>query len=142
MAVAGADLDAVVPSADASPGTLRTAMDAGCAFLVDASGCDPERLRSRDTLVAVFAACVRELGLHRVAPPVWHAFPGPGGWTGFLVLGESHLACHTFPERGFAAFDLYCCRPLGPWPWAERLRDALGATRVTVREVPRGEAAR
>jgi len=32
--------------------------------------------------------------------------------TGLLLLTESHLACDTFPERGFASFNLYCCRPL------------------------------
>ncbi len=58
---------------------------------------------------------------------------------GLLLLTESHLACHTFPERGFAAFDLYCCRRSQEWPWAKRLADALGAAEVRVRSVPRGE---
>jgi S-adenosylmethionine decarboxylase len=56
-----------------------------------------------------------------------------------LLLTESHLACHTFPERGFAAIDLYCCRASREWPWARRLADALGAAEVRVRSVPRGE---
>jgi S-adenosylmethionine decarboxylase len=55
-----------------------------------------------------------------------------------LLLEESHLACHTFPERGFAAFDLYCCRPRDEWPWAQRLADHLGAQRVIVRSLHRG----
>ena len=74
-----------------------------------------------------------------MAEPVWHVFPGEVGITGVLLLSESHLACHTFPERGFAAFDLYCCRPSQPWPWEERLAEALGAERVHVRSLPRGE---
>ena len=55
-----------------------------------------------------------------------------------LLLQESHLACHTFPERGFAAFDLYCCRPRPEWPWAERLSEILSAARVEIRRLPRG----
>src|SRR4051812_26682465 len=66
-------------------------------------------------------------------------FPGEGGITGLLLLTESHLACHTFPERGFAAFNLYCCRPGAEWPWPERLRVALGAETVLVRRLARGE---
>ena len=51
---------------------------------------------------------------------------------------ESHLACHTYPEFGVATFNLYCCRARPEWPWRGRLREALGATQVTVRALPRG----
>ena len=117
-------------------------MDAGEAWVVDAHGCDPERLRSREALDSLFEALVADLGLRPLAPAAWHAFPGPGGLTGFLLLSESHLACHTFPETGFAALDLYCCRRLEDWPWEERLRALLGARAVTVRRIPRGEEPR
>lgn len=113
-------------------------MTAGKQWLVDAFGCDAASLRSVDALGGVFDALVRELALHPVAAPVWHVFPGAGGVTGFLLLSESHLACHTFPEHGHAALDLYCCRERAAWPWAERLAALLGATGVRVREVPRG----
>ena len=106
---------------------------------MDAHGCDPSSLRSCAALGRLFARIVDELGLHPAGEPVWHVFPGQGGITGVLLLTESHLACHTFPERGFAAFDLYCCRRRQEWPWAERLADALGASEVRVRSVPRGE---
>jgi S-adenosylmethionine decarboxylase len=111
----------------------------GHAWVVDAMRCDAARLRSTDALGAVFEALVAELGLKPLAPPVWHRFPGPGGITGFLLLTESHVAVHTFPERGFAAFDLYCCRERPEWPWAERLSDHLGAADVRVRRLARGE---
>jgi S-adenosylmethionine decarboxylase len=66
-------------------------------------------------------------------------FPEPGGVTGLLLLSESHLACHTFPERGFAAFNLYCCRPRPEWPWSERLRELIGAREIALHLQPRGE---
>ena len=111
----------------------------GAEWIVDAHGCDPASLRSRDALAGVFARIIDDLSLHPVGEPVWHVFPGEGGITGVQLLGESHLACHTFPERGFAAFDLYCCRPSREWPWKERLGDALGAVTVRVRLLARGE---
>ena len=110
----------------------------GTQWIVDAHGCDPSSLRSCAALGLLFARIVEELGLHPVSEPVWHVFPGEAGITGLLILSESHLACHTFPERGFAAFDLYSCRPSQEWPWAERLADALGAAEVSVRSIPRG----
>ena len=70
----------------------------------------------------------------------WHVFPGPGGVTGLLLLSESHLACHTFPERGFASFNLFCCRPRPEWPWTAALRETLHAQRVELQAIPRGGA--
>ena len=111
----------------------------GTEWIVDAHGCDPSALRSCVTLGRLFARIVDELGLHPVCDPVWHVFPDQGGVTGVLLLSESHLSCHTFPERGFAAFNLYCCRSPQEWPWAERLAEALAASEVRVRSVRRGE---
>jgi len=111
----------------------------GTEWIVDAQGCDPQSLRSPETLAGVFDRIVGDLGLKPLGKPFWQVFPGEGGITGLLLLTESHLACHTFPERGFAAFNLYCCRPRAPWPWEERLSEALGARKVSVRAVARGE---
>src|SRR5262245_44489769 len=107
-------------------------VEPGCEWIVDASGCDPGRLRSIDALSALFDRVLDELQLRAVAPPQWHQFPGEGGITGVVLLAESHLTCHTFPERAFAAFNLYCCRPRLEWPWRERLAEMLGASDVRV----------
>jgi len=115
-------------------------MERGEAWLVDAHGCDPERLRSREALDSLFGALVRDLRLNPLGPARWHEFPGTGGITGFLLLSESHLALHTFPETGFAALDLYCCRRLEGWSWEEGLKKHLGAGSVVLHRVPRGEA--
>ena len=108
-------------------------------WLIDAHGCAPAALRSRDVLAGVFDRVVGELGLHPGGEALWRVFPGGGGVTGLLLLTESHLTCHTFPERGFASFNLYCCRPHAPWPWDDRLGEMLKASRVRVRSYPRGE---
>jgi S-adenosylmethionine decarboxylase len=110
----------------------------GTEWLVDAHGCDPVRLRSRAALASIFERVVSELGLHAAGDVVWNVFPGEGGITGLLLLTESHLTCHTFPERSFAAFNLYCCRPRAEWPWSERLAEELGARDVHVRCCERG----
>lgn len=113
-------------------------MNTGQAWIIDAHGCDPEALRSTGALQALFDHVMGELDLRAVQPAAWHVFPSPGGVTGFVLLSESHLSIHTFPEHGFAAIDLYCCRTLPDWPWADALRTHLGAESVDVRAVPRG----
>jgi S-adenosylmethionine decarboxylase len=115
----------------------------GTEWLIDASGCDPRALGDVERLRAVFARAIRELGLHPLGEGRWHKFPEPGGVTGLVMLTESHLACHTYPEFGTASFNLYCCRERPDWPWAERLGEMLGARGVrvsrVVREAPTGE---
>ena len=110
----------------------------GVEWVVDAGGCDPAALRSTEVLGRVFAEVVADLGLHAAAEPVFHRFSGEGGVTGFLLLQESHLACHTYPEAGFATLNLYTCGTGPQWPWEKRLADLLGATSVSVRRLERG----
>jgi S-adenosylmethionine decarboxylase len=114
----------------------------GTEWLIVASGCDAEALRDAGRLRAVFARAVAELDLRVVGEPQWHTFPGEGGVTGLVMLTESHLACHTYPEFGVATFNLYCCRERPAWAWDERLRELIGAREVRVRSVSReaGEA--
>ncbi len=106
-------------------------------WIVDAHGCDPAALADLPAMRALFARIVGDLGLRPVAEPVWHQFPQPAGITGFCLLAESHLACHTFPEHGSISINLFCCRPRPEWQWESRLSELLGATEVSVRRVER-----
>lgn len=112
-------------------------MIVGHEWVVDASGCDADALRDLALVQRVIGRIVDELGLKPVGPPAWHKFPGEGGVTGIVLLSESHLACHTYPELGAATFNLYCCRERPEWPWTERLRESLGASEVTIRRLER-----
>lgn len=53
-------------------------------------------------------ALVRESGL-TVVGELFHQFPGDGGVTGVVVLAESHLSIHTWPERNYVTIDVYVC---------------------------------
>lgn len=112
-------------------------MDIGAEWLIDAAGCDPELLASVSTIERLFDRIIADLDLHPLHEPKFHLFPPPGGITGFVVLTESHLACHTYPEHGVITLNLYCCRPRPEWTWREGLAEILGATEVEVRSVTR-----
>ena len=110
----------------------------GTEWLVEAWGCDAERLRSQQALSLLFTKMIEELLLQPVAASQWHVFPGAGGVTGMQMLAESHLTCHSFPEAGLLTLNLYCCRPRPAWPFADRLAVHFGASNVEVRVLPRG----
>lgn len=114
-------------------------MIVGTEWLIEASECDPEKLRNEAVLRNVFARVVDDLEL-KVVDSIWHSFPGEAGVTGLALLTESHLACHTYPENGTATFNLYCCRTRPEWNWEANLKTSLNAGSVCVTSVERGES--
>jgi len=115
-------------------------VDAGQEWLIDAAECEPGKLRDAAVLSRLCGQLVAQLGLTVVAPPQWHTFPGEGGVTGLLLLSESHLAVHTFPEHGYLALNLYSCRERAAPDFGALCREAVGAGRVQLRELKRGPA--
>jgi S-adenosylmethionine decarboxylase len=116
-------------------------MTVGTEWLVDAEGCRAEALRDLALVRSVLEAVLGRLELRVVGEGHWHQFGGEAGVTGLYLLTESHLSVHTYPEHGTATLNLYCCRTRPEFPWSAELAHALGATRVTVRVVQRGEGA-
>ncbi|MCL4401047.1 MAG: S-adenosylmethionine decarboxylase [Acidobacteria bacterium] len=109
----------------------------GIEWVVEAHGCEAPSLRDPQRLRALFAALIEALGLRPVGEAVWHQFPGPGGITGLVLLSESHLACHTFPEHGSLCLNLFCCRPRPEWDFETQLRRRFQAAAVRIRRIAR-----
>lgn len=82
----------------------------GLHLTADLHGC-PGRADVMTDTAALQALCLREVeaaGLQAVNA-LFHAFdPGPG-ITGVVLLAESHLAVHTWPELGAVTLDVYVC---------------------------------
>lgn len=74
--------------------------------------CNASVLTSADTLAALCRSHTLDVGLSLVGEK-WHTFPEyqgkPGGVTGTLLLAESHLAIHTWPEHNSVTLDVYVC---------------------------------
>lgn len=62
----------------------------------------------------------------------------PTGVSGVAVLAESHISVHTWPEEGFAAFDVFMCGDAKPELAVPILKQAFAAERVEVNEIRRG----
>ncbi len=113
-------------------------MIVGTEWLVEALDANEKALRDVEILRGVFDRIVSELNLKTVGEAHWHKFAGEGGVTGLVMLTESHLACHTYPEYKTATFNLYCCRTRPAWNWAENLMELLDAKTVNVQAIERG----
>lgn len=68
----------------------------------------------------------------------FHVFTPQGGVTGVLLLAESHISIHTWPEHGFAAVDVFMCAGCDPHAALPVLVQGLQAQRWALREERRG----
>lgn len=67
-----------------------------------------------------------------------HHFSPNGGISGVLVLAESHISIHTWPERSYAALDIFMCGECDPYKAIPVLRRAFKPDNVTLNEQKRG----
>jgi S-adenosylmethionine decarboxylase len=68
----------------------------------------------------------------------FHHFAPSGGVSGVVVLAESHISIHTWPERNFAAIDIFMCGACDPYASLPVLRRAFSPARVDIGEQRRG----
>ena len=110
----------------------------GRHVLVEFYGCDRDRLNS----VELIENSMKEAALNSgatIVESVFHLF-SPHGVSGVVVIAESHLAIHTWPEYQYAAVDLFTCGDsVDPWVAFEYLKEALKAETMFTMEMRRGQ---
>lgn len=104
---------------------------------IDFYGCDPEKINSRDFIehTLLKAADMMEL---TVINTTIHEF-SPIGISGVIVIQESHIAIHTWPEHCYVALDIFTCNQSYSLAsgilW---LKEAFGATHYEEEDSKRG----
>jgi S-adenosylmethionine decarboxylase len=106
--------------------------------LAEYYGCDPAILDDPDFLRPIIEEAVRAAGAEVIKTSL-HQFK-PQGVSGVVILAESHLAVHTWPEHGFAAVEIFTCGE-EPEPEAGHryLLEQLKPAYHTVRALERGD---
>ena len=109
----------------------------GRHLLMELEDCNEEILNDLDTLRETLLTAAREAGA-TVVGDSFHRF-NPHGISGVVIIAESHLFIHTWPEYGYAAADIFTCgTTVQPERAAELLIEKLGARNHSLREIARG----
>jgi S-adenosylmethionine decarboxylase proenzyme len=108
----------------------------GTHLLIDFYGCDSVLLNDPTRLEWILVRAAQLAGAG-VLQGLFHRFE-PGGVTGVLLLSESHLAIHTWPDQAFAAADLFTCGAADPHRAVEFLKEGLKAAKAVVNQQARG----
>ena len=108
----------------------------GRHVLIDLWDCDPATLADGEALETIMRRAAVTCGA-TVLQTCFHRFP-PNGVSGVVIISESHLSIHTWPEEGFASADFYTCGDVRPEAAVDVLREGLAAESSEVLVVDRG----
>ena len=111
----------------------------GRHLLLECWGCPSPILSDPETLQSDLAQAVQAAGA-TVIKAQFHRF-AQGGVSGVILLAESHISAHTWPECGYAALDFYTCGSADPLLAKDLLIALLNPTHWEALEIARGERA-
>lgn len=106
--------------------------------LLDLYGCDEAILKDEGRLKTALMAAAQSAEA-TILTEHFHTFGGAGGVTGGLLLAESHISIHTWPEHRFAAIDAFICGGMKLEKVKEILCRELVAERAVWTVAQRGE---
>jgi S-adenosylmethionine decarboxylase len=109
----------------------------GRQILAEIHGCDSKVLNDITSVEEIMVQAALKAGAE-VREVAFHKF-SPQGVSGVVVISESHLAVHTWPEHGYAAVDVFTCGDsVNPWDACNYIVEQFRAQNFTASETLRG----
>ncbi|MDR6967098.1 S-adenosylmethionine decarboxylase [Flavobacterium arsenatis] len=102
----------------------------------DIYDCNADKLKFVEPIKIILNTVVNELRLGKVSES-YKQFE-PFGATGFILLEESHISIHTWPEHQFAAIDVFSCKPFDTAAIVELLSSYFETNSITSKIIERG----
>ncbi|KKL91028.1 hypothetical protein LCGC14_1898790 [marine sediment metagenome] len=110
--------------------------------IVDGFGGDPEQLADENVVRAILDLYPEEMGMTKIAPPTVVHYRGtkPEDWgvSGYVMIAESHISVHTFPERRLIWVDIFSCKEFEAASVVDDLRRRFGLREMRVNILERG----
>ena len=109
---------------------------------IDGYGGSHERLSNEELVHAMLDRLPGQIGMTKIAPPSVCKYVGsnPLDWgvSGFVLIAESHISIHTFPERGYVWVDIFSCKAFDAEPAIVDFEKEFCLTQVATRVLERG----
>lgn len=111
-------------------------------LVVDGYGADPEKLKDADLILKFLDEYPSAIGMTKVVPPQVYTYHGqtPEDWgvSGFVIIAESHISIHTFPDRGYVNIDIFSCKEFDPTSSLDDVKETFSMSEVKVWTLERG----
>ena len=109
---------------------------------LDAYGVAAEVLADEKLVADFLDRCPESIEMTKMVPPQVYTYRGkePRDWgvSGFVLIAESHISVHTFPERGYLNVDIFSCKDFDGEAAEKDVRETFKAAKVRVWKLDRG----
>lgn len=114
----------------------------GNHLVLDCYGCDKKKINNKGVICDMLKELPELIGMKRISKPHiinYKAEQEPeSGITGFVLLAESHISIHTYPKKGYFAFDIFSCKEFDVNNAVDYVKGKFGAKKIKKDVVKRG----
>ncbi len=114
----------------------------GPHLMLDCYGCDKKKLEDVNFISKFLDELPSSIGMTKIMPPYTFRYSGlkPEDWgiSGVVLIAESHISCHTFPDKGYVTIDIFSCKDFDVETTAEYIVSAFEAKRFEKNFLMRG----
>lgn len=114
----------------------------GPHLMLDGYGCDKAKLEDLNLIYKILDELPARIGMTRIMPPYVFKYSGlkPEDWgiSGFVLIAESHISIHTFPEKTFVSVDIFSCKAFDSEFASEYLKKAFKMEKMESNVLDRG----
>ncbi len=109
--------------------------------IIDGYGGDPDQLADENVVRVILDQYPAEMGMTKITQPTVVRYRGskPEDWgvSGYVMIAESHIAMHTFPERRLIWADIFSCKEFDAAPVLEDMKRRFQLREMDVRILER-----
>jgi S-adenosylmethionine decarboxylase len=109
--------------------------------IIDGYGGDPTKLSDENVVRVILDQYPDIMGMTKITPPTVLEYRGtkPEDWgvSGYVMIAESHISMHTFPERGLVWADIFSCKDFDAEPVLADFKRRFGLRSLDVRTLER-----
>ncbi|MDP7619709.1 MAG: adenosylmethionine decarboxylase [Dehalococcoidia bacterium] len=112
-------------------------------LVMDGYGADPKRLQDEALVHELLEEYPDAIGMTKVSEPFVYRYdtgsvPTDWGVSGFVLIAESHISVHTFPDRGYLNVDIFSCKAFDSEAAVRELKGRFGIDSVKTAVLDRG----
>ncbi len=114
----------------------------GQHLMLDGYGCDREKLQDLEGIYNFLSHYPEEINMTKIMPPYVFKYSGqvPEDWgiSGFVLIAESHISIHTFPEKLYLSLDIFSCKKFDTDSAIAYIKRLFGIEKLEIKLLDRG----
>ena len=114
----------------------------GMHLIADCYGCDRRRLENLSLIYEFLSEYPAQMKMTKIMPPYVFRYdaksPEDWGISGFVLIAESHISIHTFPEKNYLSLDIFSCKEFDVDNAISHVNDLFGVEKNEIKLLDRG----